>query len=328
MNQVEMQWDASKICDQDKKADTCLVTTDEPASSSTHRSLPAQLEEFDSAGDSVSLLQKAVRKVLLEQEIVFSLDQSHVIVLHSNGLDCIQDNNSRSQFQLLSQFATDHYDQFDVPQAWTPLGNVTIGNHTCPIWSCGVAERSLSQSVIIAEFVVRDAIGLILSHTIGTLLLSSTAHWQSLDCTVQKIWGDCLVHVDKIVAKGRSWLPGQLATFEHGEFYTMWCTASDESQPCGGPFGVRPRVQTQVLQLCSILGLEGERIDMNIDPTQAAASVHEMVVAGHLFPIHSRVHISKLQWSTGTVSYLTTLPYRLPFLVLGLRVILFFGSQC
>ena len=276
MNQVEMQWDASKICDQDKEADTCLVTTDEPASSSTHRSLPAQLEEFDSAGDSASLLQKAVRKVLLEQEIVFSLDQSHVIVLHSNGLDCIQDNNSRSQFQLLSQFATDHYDQFDVPQAWTPLGNVTIGNHTCPIWSCGVAERSLSQSVIIAEFVVRDAIGLILSHTIGTLLLSSTAHWQSLDCTVQKIWGDRLVHVDKIVAKGRSWLPGQLATFEHGEFYTMWCTASDESQPCGGSFGVPPRVQTQVPQLCSILGLEGERIDMNIDPTQAAASVHEM----------------------------------------------------
>ena len=52
------------------------------------------------------------------------------------------------------------------------------------------------------------------------------------------------------------------------------------------------------------------------------------VVVGHSFPIHSRVHISKLQWSTGTVSYLTTLPYRLPFLVLGWRVILFFGSQC
>ena len=245
-------------------------------SRSRSRTPPGQLEEIADEHDGLSLLQRAVHRVVSERGVTFLDTHSHAIVVHDHGLVCLQDHDLLSQFQLLSRFALTQLDYFSVPQTWMQLCDFSFGTGSIPVWACYVAERPSNQSVVIAEVVVADAIGNILHHTIGTLLVPSTVDWASLDSAVQKLCERSSLSVAKLVVHGVSWTAGQQVVLDHEDVCQIWCF-SDEVQV---PNPVVPSLPipnpAHYRKLISVLGLQNERVDLMVDHPDSDAAVNEL----------------------------------------------------
>ena len=234
-------------------------------SRSRSRTPPGRLELDDDSSEDLSLLQLAAHRCVLSSGLDIRNETGNLIVVDEVGIDVVSGPSETSCFQLLSQAAIRKSADFCIPQSWSHFGELSFANGDVSLWARGPAEKEVGQSLVLAEILLVDSHGDILTHTLTTLVTHSTVDWEFLAHGVSTVLGGYKVVVDKIVTGCVRWNAPQPAFLDDGVFAQIWCSRSACVESSLDFTHQHPTSGFESPILITMLGLQDERLDFIID---------------------------------------------------------------